>query len=141
MASRRCAGATSWWPSCADWPNSACAASLLTNGIKASRDLLDELAAVGLTDVAFHVDTTQQRAGYTDEQALNRLTASRREYIERARGGLPISVSFNISVHAGNLGEVPMLAGFFVAQSDVVRSPRSNCMLRRVEACSAHALP
>lgn len=92
-------------------------ASLLTNGIKASRELLVELAAVGLTDVAFHVDTTQQRAGYADEQALNSL---RREYIERARG-LPISVFFNTSVHAGNLGEVPMLARFFVAQSAAVR--------------------
>ena len=38
-------------------------ASLFTNGIKATRDLLSELAEAGLTDVAFHVDTTQRRAG------------------------------------------------------------------------------
>ncbi len=37
---------------------------LMTNGIKASRALLAELAAAGLVDVAFHVDTTQQRAGF-----------------------------------------------------------------------------
>ena len=35
-------------------------ASLFTNGIKATRGLLIELAQAGLTDVAFHVDMTQQ---------------------------------------------------------------------------------
>jgi len=92
-------------------------AALLTNGIKATRDLLIELCGAGLTDVAFHVDTTQQRAGYASERELNAL---RLEYIERARG-LPISVFFNTTVHAGNFDDVPMLAAFFVAHADVVR--------------------
>ncbi|HEU5295901.1 MAG TPA: radical SAM protein, partial [Burkholderiaceae bacterium] len=92
-------------------------ASLFTNGIRATRALLQELAAAGLCDVAFHVDTTQQRAGYASEAELNAL---RREYIERARG-LPISVFFNTTVHAGNLDEVSALAAFFVAHADVVR--------------------
>ena len=35
--------------------------ALFTNGIAASRKLLVQLAAVGLSDVAFHVDTTQRR--------------------------------------------------------------------------------
>ncbi len=91
--------------------------SLFTNGIRATRDLLVELAHAGLTDVAFHVDTTQQRVGYHNETDLNAL---RREYIERARG-LPISVFFNTTVHAGNLADVSMLAAFFVSQADVVR--------------------
>ena len=91
--------------------------SLFTNGIKASRDLLIELAGVGLTDVAFHVDSTQQRPGYSNEAELNAL---RREYINRARG-LPISVFFNTTVHAGNFADLPMLAAFFVEQADVVR--------------------
>jgi hypothetical protein len=92
-------------------------ASLFTNGIKATRALLAELSDAGLTDVAFHVDTTQQRPGYGSESALNAL---RREYIERARG-LPIGVFFNTSVHAGNFDDVPMLAAFFVAHAEVVR--------------------
>ena len=92
-------------------------ASLFTNGIKATRELLVELAAAGLNDVAFHVDTTQQREGYADEPALNTL---RREYIERARG-LPLSVFFNTTLHAGNFDALPQLAAFFVAQADVVR--------------------
>lgn len=91
--------------------------SLFTNGIKASRELLVELCDAGLTDVAFHVDTTQQREGYATEHDLNAL---RSEYIGRARG-LPLSVFFNTTVHAGNFDDVPMLAGFFVANADVVR--------------------
>jgi hypothetical protein len=91
--------------------------ALLTNGIKASRSLLAELCGAGLVDVAFHVDTTQQRAGYTTERDLNEL---RCQYIERTRG-LPLSVMFNTSVHAGNIADVPMLTAFFVAQADAVR--------------------
>jgi molybdenum cofactor biosynthesis enzyme MoaA len=92
-------------------------ASLLTNGIKATRALLIELCEAGLTDVAFHVDTTQQRRGYATERELNAL---RSEYIERARG-LALSVFFNTTVHASNFDDVPMLAAFFVAHADVVR--------------------
>jgi uncharacterized radical SAM superfamily Fe-S cluster-containing enzyme len=91
--------------------------SLFTNGIKASRSLLRELVDAGLSDVAFHVDTTQERKGYHSEADLNAL---RQEYIDRARG-LPLSVFFNTTVHAGNLEEIPMLAGFFAEHSDVVR--------------------
>ena len=92
-------------------------ASLFTNGIKATRALLAELAQAGLTDVAFHVDLTQQRAGFVSEAELNKL---RMEYIERARG-LGLSVFFNTTVHAANVREVPMLAAFFATQADVVR--------------------
>lgn len=90
--------------------------SLFTNGIRATRDLLAELAAAGLFDVAFHVDTTQRLNKYPSEEALN---AVRREYIERARD-LKIAVIFNTTVHAGNLEEVPRLARFFLENSDVV---------------------
>lgn len=84
-------------------------ASLFTNGIRATRDLLAELAAAGLSDVAFHVDMTQQRAGYADEAALNAL---RGEYLGRARG-LPLAVVFNTTVFDGNLDQVPVVARFF----------------------------
>src|SRR5712691_6848150 len=53
--------------------------SLLTNGIRATRDLLQELTAAGLFDVAFHVDTTQRRKKYPSEESLD---AIREEYIE-----------------------------------------------------------
>ncbi len=87
--------------------------SLFTNGIAASRKLLTELARVGLGDVAFHVDTTQERPGFSSELDLNRL---RLEYLERARG-LGLMVIFNTTVHAGNFAELPALVEFFVAHA------------------------
>jgi molybdenum cofactor biosynthesis enzyme MoaA len=91
--------------------------TLFTNGIRARRDLLRELADAGLVDVAFHVDMTQQRQGYCDEIALNAL---RQEYIERARG-LRLSVMFNTTVFDGNFEQVPEVVAFFVRNSDAVR--------------------
>lgn len=90
--------------------------ALFTNGIKASRDLLAELAEAGLVDVAFHVDLTQERKGYASEADLHEL---REEYIERARG-LPINVIFNTTVFDHNFREIPDIVKFFVKHSDVV---------------------
>lgn len=92
-------------------------AALFTNGVKASRGLLTELSEVGLTDVVFHVDSTQHRDGYRTEQDLNAL---RQEYIERARN-LPVGVFFSTTVHTANIDEIPQLAEFFATNSDVVR--------------------
>lgn len=92
-------------------------ASLFTNGILATRDLLAVLAKAGLTDVAFHVDLTQRRKGYDSETALNEL---RRTYIERARG-LALSVFFTTTVFEGNFAEIPEIVRFFAAHAGVVR--------------------
>ncbi len=92
-------------------------ASLFTNGILLNRAWLAELARDGLNDVAFHVDMTQERKGFSSEEALNSV---RRKYIEMARE-LPLSVIFNTTVYADNVHEVPALARFFIEQSDVVR--------------------
>ncbi|MGE3289776.1 MAG: radical SAM protein [Geminicoccaceae bacterium] len=91
--------------------------TLFTNGIRAKRDLLEELVGVGLIDVAFHVDLTQDRKGYDSEVALN---AVRQDYIERARG-LPLSVFFNTTVFEGNVDQIPDVVRFFVRNSDIVR--------------------
>ena len=90
--------------------------ALFTNGIAATRDLLTELAEAGLNDVAFHVDTTQERKGYDNEHSLN---AIREEYIERAKG-LGLMVIFNTTVHTDNFKELPMLVDFFVQHADTV---------------------
>ena len=91
--------------------------SLFTNGIRATRDLLEELCAAGLEDVAFHVDMTQKRKGYASEHELNAL---REEYINRARG-LPLAVIFNTTAFPGNVHEIPDLVKYFVTRADVVR--------------------
>ena len=90
--------------------------ALFTNGIRATRELLADLAANGLVDVAFHVDMTQERHGYDSEAALN---AVRADYIARARG-LGLFVIFNTTIFDGNRADVPMLARFFAQHSDVV---------------------
>jgi 7,8-dihydro-6-hydroxymethylpterin dimethyltransferase len=91
--------------------------SLFTNGIKATRDMLEELCEAGLEDVAFHVDMTQERKGFRSEAELNVL---REEYIARARG-LPLAVIFNTTAFPGNFHEVPDLVQFFMKHTDVVR--------------------
>ncbi|MBC8283408.1 MAG: radical SAM protein [Nitrospinae bacterium] len=90
--------------------------ALFTNGIKCSRELLEELSQAGLSDVAFHVDLTQKRSGYKTENELNEI---RQELIERARG-LPLLVVFNTTVHESNFREIPDLIQFFIKNSDVV---------------------
>jgi hypothetical protein len=92
--------------------------TLMTNGIRASRSLLTALAAHGLVDVVFHVDTTQQRKGFATEQALNRV---RTEYLNRTRG-LGLSVMFNTTVHDENFAQIPELVGFFRAHAGAIRT-------------------
>jgi hypothetical protein len=87
--------------------------ALFTNGIKATRDLLAELRSVGLVDVAFHVDLTQERKGFVSERQLNQVRA---EYLERARG-LGLATIFNTTVCDQNLDEIPELVRFFVAHA------------------------
>ncbi len=84
--------------------------ALFTNGISATRKLLTNLAKAGLNDVAFHVDTTQGRAGYANEKSLNEI---RKEYIERCKD-LDLMVIFNTTLHTGNFHELPALVHFFV---------------------------
>lgn len=95
--------------------------ALLTNGIKATRELLQKLAAVGLRDVAFHVDMTQnlkdeKKRLYASEEELNGI---RQKYIERARG-LGIAVIFNTTLCSTNFHELPMLVRFFRDNADGV---------------------
>lgn len=100
--------------------------TLMTNGRRATRDLLEALAAAGLVDVAFHVDTTQQLKGYRGEVELNALRAA---YIDRCRG-LPLSVMFNTTVHEGNFDDIPELVRFFRAQAGRVRSAAFHAQAR-----------
>lgn len=90
--------------------------TLMTNGIKATRELIGEMKKAGLEDIAFHVDTTQERKGFKTEADLHKI---RKEYIERARG-MGVSVLFNTTVHKDNFHEIPEIIRFFREQGDVV---------------------
>ncbi|MBC7397039.1 MAG: radical SAM protein, partial [Bdellovibrionales bacterium] len=91
--------------------------TLMTNGLKATRPLLERLIAVGLKDVAFHVDLTQERRPFKTEMELNKV---RKIYIERVRG-LPIHIIFNTTVFKDNFHEIPDLIRFFREHSDIVQ--------------------
>lgn len=88
---------------------------LMTNGIRASRAFLARLASAGLNDVAFHVDMTQERKGFSSEEELNTV---RQTYIQRA-SGLGLRILFNTTVFGGNFSEIPALARFFRDQPKV----------------------
>lgn len=82
---------------------------MMTNGIKATRHMLERLAAAGLDDLALHVDLTQERKGYDTEAALDPL---RKAYIDRARG-LGLRILFNTTVFDGNFHQIPDIVRFF----------------------------
>ncbi|MEL6264593.1 MAG: radical SAM protein, partial [Pseudomonadota bacterium] len=94
--------------------------ALFTNGIRAWHAMLARLAAAGLNDVSFHVDTTQNRlrdgGGHDDEQALNAIRAA---CLDRA-AGLGLRVNFNTTLHAGNIAQVPALLDWFVAHAAAI---------------------
>jgi len=82
---------------------------LMTNGILATREMLESLSRAGLDDVAFHVDLTQERTGFPTEESLNSVRSA---YIERAKG-LGVRILFNTTVFDGNIGELPSVARYF----------------------------
>ena len=86
----------------------------MTNGIKATRTMLERLAQAGLNDVAFHVDLTQERKGYPTEESLNTV---REEYIQRAQK-LGLRILFNTTLYDGNIKELTALTRFFRQQAE-----------------------
>jgi molybdenum cofactor biosynthesis enzyme MoaA len=92
--------------------------TLMTNGIKATPELLQRLADAGLCDVAFHVDTTQDRKAYSTEAELHPL----RDRYAKAAHDAGLSVMFNTTLHAGNYHELPSLVAYFVRRSNWVRT-------------------
>ena len=83
--------------------------ALFTNGIAATRPLLEKLSEAGLADIAFHVDTTQRRKEGETESELNDI---RLEYMKRTEG-LGLQVMFNTTIHRENFEQLPELIEFF----------------------------
>ncbi|MEM7540023.1 MAG: radical SAM protein [Pseudomonadota bacterium] len=90
--------------------------ALFTNGIAASRKLLKALAAAGLKDIAFHVDMTQRREGFTSEIELCEL---RDDYIARTQG-LGLTVLFNTTLGDHNIDELAGLVQYFLKRAECV---------------------
>lgn len=79
----------------------------------------------GLREVSIHVDNTQRgRKGYkqaTSEGELMPLRAELADLVRRARKatGVRLRVATTMTIHAGNLGEVPAVISFCFANRDV----------------------
>lgn len=111
--------------------NMRCA--LFTNGIKASRKMLEALSDAGLDDVVFHVDLTQERKGYESEEALNKI---RLDYIERAKG-LDMRVMFNTTIFEENFHEIPGLVSFLlIMHTRLTCRPSSYRLIRGAGYCA-----
>lgn len=98
-------------------------ATLMTNGIKATKSLLMALREAGLSDVVFHVDTTQERRN-RDGLLLRReaqLHHLRDRYISNARAA-GLNVMFNTTVFDGNLQDIAELAHYFTIRADRIRT-------------------
>ncbi len=92
--------------------------TLMTNGIKATRDLLKSLAKAGLDDVTFHVDTTQKIKNHKNELSLNTI---RENYLDRTKD-LGLSVMFTVTIHKDNFHEIPALVNFFIQHANSTRT-------------------
>ena len=80
--------------------------ALVTNGVLLTHALLHELKRAGLTSVTFHVDSHQQRPGWTgaDERALNELRADFANMLYLERG---VVCALNTTVFPDALSQVP----------------------------------
>jgi hypothetical protein len=83
-------------------------------------DLLRDLVAAGLTGIGFHVDSMQNRPGWTgrSERDMNEL---RQHYAEMAHGvrGLP-PVGFGMTVYPQNLRQVPDVVRWAIGARGIV---------------------
>ncbi len=80
---------------------------ILTNGVKASVELLRELKDAGLIGIGFHVDSLQKRAHWKGEKEEIALCTLRQEYADRvAEAGLP-PAGFGMTVYRENIQLIP----------------------------------
>ncbi len=74
-----------------------CRAFLLTNGVKVSAPLLDDLRAAGLDAILFHVDQGQRRPDLPPEPSFTQVTTRLSELTGLAAArGLDVSASFTL---------------------------------------------
>lgn len=90
-----------------------------TNGLAMTPELLRELAAAGLKGVTFHIDTSQQRPGWTGKSELE-LNALRLSYAEMVASVGGISCAFNATVFEHTLPLVPEIVAWGHQHADKV---------------------
>lgn len=94
--------------------------SLVTNGVLLDHALLRELKRAGLVAVTFHVDSHQQRPGWTgaSERALNELRAELADMVYLEGG---VTCCFNTTVFPDALPQVPDIVAWVMGVPDKVQ--------------------
>jgi len=94
---------------------------LMTNGQRLTRDYARELKKAGLAQFYFHVDSGQGRPGWEgkDETAANEL---RQYYADMVFGLKGVMCGYNITITPSNLGALPEIVGWGLANIDRVQS-------------------
>ncbi len=94
---------------------------LLTNGQRLDREILRELKHANLVGVAFHVDSLQERPGWTGKSELE-LNALREKLagIISDVGGVPCS--FGITVYRENFQYIPELLRWTIRHKEIVQA-------------------
>lgn len=92
-----------------------------TNGLALTQGLLEALKRVGVFGFTLHIDSNQNRPGWTGktESELNDLRLHYAKMLASVGG---LSVAFNATVHRHTLHEVPMLVSFASNHIDIVHS-------------------
>ena len=93
-----------------------------TNGVALTSELLDELKRAGAFGFTFHVDSHQNRGGEWEgkgELELNELRLRYAEMLARVGG---LACSFNSTVYAENLDEVPGMLAWAQRYIDIVQT-------------------
>jgi pyruvate-formate lyase-activating enzyme len=104
-----------------------------TNGLALTEELLWDLKQAGVFGFTFHVDSRQGRPGKWEGKTDTELNALRREYAEMLARAGDIACSFNATVYAENLHEVPAMLDWAHRHIDIVQT--------MVFICFRHVVP
>lgn len=92
---------------------------LNTNGFAMTEELMRKLKAAGLKGLTFHIDSLQQRPGWTGKNELE-LNELRLHFAEMAAKVGGLSCAFNATVYSGTLKYVPELLEWARRHIDIV---------------------
>jgi len=104
-----------------------------TNGVALDREMLRELKQAGVFGFTFHVDSRQGRGGRWAGKTDTELNELRLEYAELVASVGGIACSFNATVYAENLHEVPAMMDWAHRHIDIVQT--------MVFICFRHVVP
>jgi uncharacterized Fe-S cluster-containing radical SAM superfamily protein len=96
---------------------------IITNGTLLRPDLIKDLKAAGLMGFTVHVDSHQNRPGWTGkgEAELNELRSQLAHMIHEAGEG-QISCAFNATIYRDSLRDIPILTRWAQENNDIVQT-------------------